>query len=698
MLKEWWKWPGLVLVLLPVVPVLTGGCAQSTPDSRFVRDGIPYGETRGPFRARWWNYYERGTSFLQGGFWEEAESDLRTALAGRATDQRWARTYGLHFLPEYFPNRELGIALYHQGDFTGAADHLETSLGQQHSARAAHYLTRVRRAMVSDAGVDIAPPSFDPAGGGDSGPIGELEAVLKGTARDDTFVTGIWIDGTPYPFDVSAPEIPVEHPVSLHPGDNHFTVTVEDIVGRRSETVVAISVDSDGPIVSFDPIAPGDSTVSGVLYDPAGIAHMMVGAFPVRLQQEVDGSKAFAFPAAAIAEHGRDYLAADSLGNVTTGQVPLPAYMATSTHERIQVAQLGAGPGVLPRAASTGATSSPTPRVDILDPTDGRVVLRDQVAVAYELESPVPLEHAAINGAPLPLLPNRTVQRGSRRLLLPGEGPHTLTLEARDEDGNASVSSISIDRQESELERVGMLDAAFVGVTEHHALDTPGNGAAYRDAITSWLFREFYESRRFAGIRDRDPTALAAIVTEQELSAALSSKSAALALHQLVPAELIILGRMRQWPDSIELILEGKATEVAGGEDVITLAYADVAGTAGNREELEELVRVLVLRFLQQIPRVHGQVAQTGNQRLVSTLGEDAHGVRRHQKAVIYMQGDPITHPSDPTIILEEADILVLGEALITTVRSATSDLTVIRRNLEREDIAIERGHFVVTK
>ena len=82
--------------------VLLDGCVTQAPNrDDYTRNGLQYGVTEGRFRGRWWNYYERGRSFIEGGFSEEAERDLRAALKGRSRDQLWPRTYGLHFVPEY---------------------------------------------------------------------------------------------------------------------------------------------------------------------------------------------------------------------------------------------------------------------------------------------------------------------------------------------------------------------------------------------------------------------------------------------------------------------------------------------------------------------------------------------------------------------------------------------------------------------
>src|SRR5690606_707388 len=136
------------------------------------------------------------------------------------------------------------------------------------------------------------------------------------------------------------------------------------------------------------------------------------------------------------------------------------------------------------------------------------------------------------------------------------------------------------------------------------------------------------------GLRDRDATSLATVLGEQQLSASLGSKEEVLALHQLVPAELLIIGEIHFWPDSIEIILQGKSTVVLGGEEVITLAYADVSGSPATREEFEEMVHILALRFMQQIPRVQGTVAAVRDQTIITNLGEAEEGVKRHQTMV----------------------------------------------------------------
>src|SRR3990167_719878 len=79
-------------------------CYTQKGDPRYFKDGQQYGTTEGTFRNKWWNYYERGNSFSDGEFFEEAIADYRNSIKQRDEDQRRARTYGMHFI-DYFPHK-----------------------------------------------------------------------------------------------------------------------------------------------------------------------------------------------------------------------------------------------------------------------------------------------------------------------------------------------------------------------------------------------------------------------------------------------------------------------------------------------------------------------------------------------------------------------------------------------------------------
>jgi tetratricopeptide (TPR) repeat protein len=125
--------------------LLLAGLAFSEPAPECIKDGVKYGVTRGSFRSEWWNYLERGMSYLEGGCYEAALADLDKAIELRKKqvkkehDKRRARTYGLHFT-DYFAHREKGVALYHLGRYEEAKKELMESLKWVDSERAREYL------------------------------------------------------------------------------------------------------------------------------------------------------------------------------------------------------------------------------------------------------------------------------------------------------------------------------------------------------------------------------------------------------------------------------------------------------------------------------------------------------------------------------------------------------------------------------
>lgn len=133
------------LLLGLVAGLIVAGCAGQQV---LTKNGQEYGATKGVFHGRWWNYYERGVSYLAGEFYTEAEADFRKALEGRSRDTWQARQYGLHFT-EYFPNRELGVVCFKTGRLDEAEKCLQDSLAQVDTDRAQYFLAEVKRAKIA---------------------------------------------------------------------------------------------------------------------------------------------------------------------------------------------------------------------------------------------------------------------------------------------------------------------------------------------------------------------------------------------------------------------------------------------------------------------------------------------------------------------------------------------------------------------
>lgn len=256
------------------------GCQPAPPSAPVEKEGVRYGVTEGLFLHKWWNYYERGISWVEGGFWEKAEADFREALALRNADQLRARTYGMHFL-DYFPNRELGVSLFHQERFEDAVRALSTSYAMQPSAKAGFYLDKARSRVIRDTGADGRPPEISLAPDIDALLTRDASITVQGVAVDDTFVSSIRINGETVRMDVSQPRKPFDLSLPLTPGENRITVTARDLSGKKSALQRTVHCDRSGPLVNVDnliPVRTGGKhyKLSGYAYDMAGIAGVTV--------------------------------------------------------------------------------------------------------------------------------------------------------------------------------------------------------------------------------------------------------------------------------------------------------------------------------------------------------------------------------------------------------------------------------------
>ncbi|MCP4111091.1 MAG: hypothetical protein GY749_37125 [Desulfobacteraceae bacterium] len=208
-----------------------------------------YGDTKGLFRHRWWNYYERALSFENGGFWKEAESDLKEAVRQRKNDKRRTRTYGMHFI-DYFPHRELGIIHYRQGNLEAAISELTASLSMAKSAKAEFYLDRARKTLIEKKQLDRHPPEINIKSPGQSFSTNAFSVLIEGIAEDDTFVRYITVANKKVRVDVSNSRLPFHMEVPLVPGKNVIPVTVTDLVGKISQASVIVEANRITPVLS----------------------------------------------------------------------------------------------------------------------------------------------------------------------------------------------------------------------------------------------------------------------------------------------------------------------------------------------------------------------------------------------------------------------------------------------------------------
>ena len=316
-----------MLVLIGVACFTVWGCESGPVPKPEAAAGQDYGVTKGTFRGRWWNYYERGASYADGHFWKEAETDLRDALEGRSQDQRRARTYGMHFI-DYFPHRELGVVLFHEGRYEEAIRELEASLQNEKSAKAEFYLDITRKSLIQQSKTDLRPPEIEIWS-----PIPGLLTnafflSVTGVVRDDTYVKTITVNGAPIRVDLAAPRVPFAMDMPLKPGENVIRVEAADLNEKRTVLERRLQVDRQGPILSIDEPVEGRALAGqgvrlrGYAYDDSGVTEILVNGHPISSSPTREFKLDYAIPSAA----GLDRIvvqAMDLAGNQTTAEIRL---------------------------------------------------------------------------------------------------------------------------------------------------------------------------------------------------------------------------------------------------------------------------------------------------------------------------------------------------------------------------------------
>jgi hypothetical protein len=547
----------MVFVLLSLT-----SCAVQEIASVYKKNGKTYGEVQGSFRGRWWNYYERGLSYADGSFFEEAARDFRTAIDKRENDQRMARTYGMHFV-DYFPHRELGIVFFRMGDLEAAKNELNLSLIQFPSAKARFYLDRVRKGLIERSGGDIEPPRLWLDMETDEVWTKEDPVLISGTAEDENFLSRVVIKGIPLFMEDSKKQVSFKENLALDQGAHTIEVLAQNLAGKTTRKCVLIHVDREGPLitiegVSVDPADPeGFTTIRGFAYDDAGIAHLTLDGVPIPIRggKEIFFSNKLPTHLTAV-----ELVAVDRLGNRTSAHIvirtpsttrkPLLVACRDMVESRLFMAGLFSPQDILP------------PVISVKEWSDSQTVYLEKIYLDGHVVDESILEKVTING-------DSILHRKGKRIFFNHivklkEGQNILSIEAEDETGNRASKKITVTRiipKALQLaERLSL--AVFPFVQQGTILEA---GLSFQDHLIDALV----EQSRFRLVeRDR----LDLILQEQQLSRTrMVDKETALRLGRLVAAQGILNGNIFETNTGIEIVgrvIDTETSEILVVEDV----------------------------------------------------------------------------------------------------------------------------------
>lgn len=627
------------------------GCAASKEKKKFIRGEKEYGVTRGLFRGKWWNYFERGGSFLEGKFLEEAEHDLKKALRKRKKDKRRARTYGLHFI-EYFPHRELGIVYYYQGQFDKAEEELKLSLKQEESARAKFYINKALQQILKQEGADKEPPVVRLQSPVEGLLTSKLEIDVAGVVTDDSYVSEVAIDGKPVFIELAEKKIHFSGRVKLKPGENQILITATDLTGKTSFVKIPVTVDRQGPLLSIESIKQlghDQFELSGRISDKNGVAQLKFSDKSIAIENKNEMPYTVVINGAPGTKVV--FEATDIAGNTTRGDIEL---QAVSTELREEVAFTNEILKPLFAAAQNRTTMTDglpsysgiiSGNYDQLllasakapDTTPPFVKLRKGIKESQTVFQPsFFLEGEAmdmggivsftINDEPVILKPAVKFYFNYLAELKPGE--NQFKLIAKDRQGNVIEKIIIVFRKKSVIhDTSSRLAAAILPFLE--SADPRDLTPIFGDSMVGAL----NELARFR-ITARGEV-FKKIMQELKLSSSdLADKSTALKLGKVVSAEVVIAGAIKETATSMQIFARVIDTETA--EVIIA---TDVYGEDKTVSGFRYLVGGLAWKIVNQFPMIEGMVVKVKGKNVFFDAGSEKN-VKKNMRFIVYRKAE----------------------------------------------------------
>lgn len=663
--------------------LLGPGCA-STP-SQYTRDGETYGVTKGVFHGRWWNYYERGASFVNGGFYAEAQTDFEQALRDRSRDSWSARTYGMHFV-EYFPNRELGVTYYHLGRLDEAEKYLTTSLSHVDTARAHDYLDLVKKAKLAKGLLsDTAAPSVS-ASLTDGMVLATREVPVEISASDDLAVMCVRLNGRQLHQRGSAKEVSFQDALTLEEGTHAIQLEAGDLTDKQEQKAVNVTVDLTGPAVGiFEPpaylVTDGASVrLRGATSDVNGIASVRLGDTVIA---EGHGDKRIEFERELPLSNGRNTFvvtARDVAGNETFStlsivkgsQAGLATFLIGMPDRLLRpfdfmkvrfTRPAPYYPELAGRAhfAADGAATNPI-QIDLKFPKAGAEYRKNEIRITGRVQAQTRVESLTINDVTFDLISAPTVEFSKRVPMR--RGPNAVNIEAKDDRGNTATERfeivgrpVALDTPESKM---SLSVLAFGGAAEE----------ATRQSLRAQTEGRLVQGNRFNVV---DRVRLAEVLQEQQLSAALSDPDRALALGKVIPANAFLVGDVIARGNELEVYTRVVSTETSRILATLDAHVADKNDAAGVEYALDSIANALARTF----PRVPGEIVKATGANLVTNIGKEE-GIHEGMYLLVVEEEEPVIDESTGEVLIE-GNYVPVGRARITQVLDKASKAEAIK-------------------
>ncbi|MCP4352649.1 MAG: tetratricopeptide repeat protein [Desulfobacterales bacterium] len=636
------------------------------------KHGRLYGVTKGLFRSRWWNYYERGLSFADGGFWEKAELDLREAIQQRKNDQRRARTYGRHFI-KYFPHCELGAVLYKQGRTHEAVEELETSLATAKYSKTEFYLDLARKALIEKEQQDQPPPKINIQTPRHLFLTNALFVSVQGVARDKkNFVRHVTVDGRNVRVDVSDYEIPFNMEVPVHHGKNEISVQAVNLAGKTSESFVTVNADRAGPVISIEEPLPrvdmsdetGEKTgisVKGYVFDSSGLAEVIISKQKISLAH---APRELLIEEIIPLSEEKELVvkARDIAGNITCAKISLSREEACSYSNLLAENAVSVKPVLSDTGNMPGPAKDPFIRIHLNNPQTERVTYLDQAVIDGKIISHERNVKLFINKNEVVEAPRKVFHFSY--LVKLEQGENLIQVMAMTRSHYSDAMTVKIKR---EITCVRKPEARLKLALNHFTKEMTRDvrvplGIGFENRLAASMLE--HKPRRFSSV---------SVVPADENDQGLETDTVR-NLAKEKGYHCILFGNVeeRMNSDDKNSIIISARIEDTESSDII-VRTTDVYGEDADKDNIDSILKSLVqsmrLKLIDEIPVVDGIVLDKPGKEWISVDLGKKEKIKKGMALIVYQPGETV--PGFDGMNSQDAE--ELGEAKIREVRTEKS-------------------------
>ncbi len=602
-----------IALIIPCLLFLLSSC-QPLP----VEEGIPFIR-----RPNWWNFYHRGIAYSKKGRWADAATDFETALGKQKgaiypeiNEKRRAKTYGLHFLNDYFPHRELGICYYQQGFNALAEKELSTSIGMVSSSRAKSYLNKVRHAQFMQL-KDETPDSikFDINLPDDVELLNQPLLNVAGNITSPYHIEKVSVKHKPLFVELAEMTFAFDQKIRLSPGAQTLVIEASDLAGNRAKWEKSLIVDLDGPTISFTPNSSQPKEyIDVIIRDNHELKAIRVDEKNIDLP--ASKKKSFRIEIPLKPKRNIKIKATDKVGNETIVQSQVEGLMKASIESRklnpdtrqASAPRKQAWPGVISDVQLVSADVSLPKKLDDTIPPKMQLFpnIENQVSVTTELyvldlevsdSGFVDTVTVALNDQ------SQTRRLGDEKLIkyrftqtfeLQPEN-NTLSIKIRDKAGNEKKQSFTILRKLDYRWREDLRVTAQVLPPEKSAISKVKDIDIYSLFVESLLFNP-----KRLNIIERDPETMQRILMEFKLAeSSLADKLKAIKTGKLKTSDWLLKEHLTEWSGEANWDLVISIIDVSTSEYILT---TDIHFNGYDSDHVEFQLRGLVDKIHQQLP------------------------------------------------------------------------------------------------